>query len=271
MERQGQERDSPEIVKVEEKIRSVEDRDVQLWSIMIFLCLVVTAGFAALILPNLVWESGISHKVGKHLPHLLFSLIVLVGIFNIHELLKRRSLLRTREALISSLVQREAAGNQAMVDPLTQMVHRQHLDLVLTQEAHRADRNETVLSLLLVDVQCVKRINERFGHLEGDRFLSEIGKVMKKVFRKSDTLFRYRGDMFLAVLPETGKAQSHRPAERLLDEVRRWNRENENLGYGMSFDYGFASYEAGDDIRAVLKKAEEHLRQDKDVKMEAAG
>ena len=78
MKRQEQERDSPEIVKVEEKIRSVEDRDVHLWSIMIFLCLVVTAGFAALILPNLVWESGISHKVGKHLPHLLFSLIVLV-------------------------------------------------------------------------------------------------------------------------------------------------------------------------------------------------
>ena len=99
---------------------------------------------------------------------------------------------------------------------------------------------------------------------------------MKKVFRKSDTIFRYRGDMFLAVLPETGKGLSHRPAERLLDEVRRWNRENENLGYGMSFDYGFASYETGDDIRAVLKKAEEHLRQgkggqDKDVKMKATG
>ena len=281
MERQGQESEAPEIVKVEEKIRLVEGRDVHLWSIMIFLSLVVTAGIAAFILPNLVWESGISPKAGKHLPRLLFSLIVLVGIFNMHALLKLRSLLRTREALINSLVQKEAAGNQALWDPLTQMVNRQHLDMVLTKEMNRADRNRKALTLLFVDVQCIKRINEQFGHMEGDRFLIEIGKAMRKVFRKSDTIFRYRGDMFLAVLPETGKGLSHRPAERLLDEVRRWNRENENLGYGMSFEYGFASYETGDDIRDVLKKAEEHLRQgkdgqdkdgqDEDVKMEATG
>ena len=271
MEPRGPERESPEIIEVEEKIRSVEGRDVHLWSIMILLSLVVTAGFAALILPNLMWDSGVFHRAGKHLPHLLFSLIVLVGVFNVYALLKRRSLLRTREALVSSLVRKEAAGNPSLMDPLTQMVNRRHLDMVLMQETNRADRNEKGLTLLFVNVQSVKSINERFGHLEGDRFLTEIGKVMKKVFRKSDTLFRYSGDTFLAVLPETDKALPHRPAERLLDEVRRWNRENENWGYGMSFNYGFASYETGDDIRAVLKKAEEHLRQDKNGKMEATG
>ena len=163
MEQQGQEGELPEIVKVEEKIRSVEGRDVHLWSIMILLSLVVTAGFAALILPNLVWESGISHKAGKYLPRLLFSLIVLVGIFNMHALLKLRSLLRTREALINTLVQKEAAGNQALWDPLTQMVNRQYLNMVLTQETNRADRNQKALTLLFVDVQCVKRINQQFG------------------------------------------------------------------------------------------------------------
>ena len=106
-------------------------------------------------------------------------------------------------------------------------------------------------------------VNDRFGHLEGDRFLNQIAMLLKRTFRNSDTVFRYGGDEFLVLMPDTHGERAPLVVDRLEEEVARWNQENSACGYEMSLSCGFASYSTGDDLREVLQIADKQMYQNK--------
>lgn len=251
--------DEPRAHSIQQKLQSLEGRDVQLLSITILILLVMAAAVVALILPNVMWNLKDLRLEGRYIPQLLFGFVALILLFNVYVIDQRRLLRKTRTALLTQLSRAEAAERLALVDPLTDVFNRRYMDYLLPMETKRADRTGNALTLLMMDVNDFKLVNDRFGHAEGDRFLREVVHVLKKTFRQSDTIIRYGGDEFLVLLPETDESNARRAVERLLTEVGGWNAAHPDTGYRMALSSGLASYRQGAQIADVLDLADQQL------------
>jgi diguanylate cyclase (GGDEF)-like protein len=113
----------------------------------------------------------------------------------------------------------DRAVQAALRDPLTGLYNRAALDEVLEQEVARAHRYGTRLSMLIVDVDHFKDINDDFGHQAGDAVLKAVAALLSDVKRKSDLVFRYGGDEFVMVLPNTGLTGAVALASRIHQSV----------------------------------------------------
>lgn len=245
--------------RLQRDIRELETKDFHLWLIGVLIIIALAAGFAAMILPNVMGRHGFLQVNERYLPQLFIGFIVLIVLFNIYTLQRRRTLEKTRDALMDELVRREAAEKLSLVDPLTELYNQRYLAQVIAREANRADRLNSQMTFLLLDVDGFKALNARAGHLRGDRVLSEVALLLKRTFRTSDTIVRYGGDEFLVLLTDTDMAQARLGIERLLKQVERWNRANSGEGFTLGFACGLAAYSKGADANAALQAAVQDL------------
>lgn len=252
------------------EVRSLDGRDSQLWSIGLLMILVLAAGFAALILPNIVWGVKALQVDSRYLPQLFFGFIALIVLFNIHAINQRRMLHATRDQLVRELIRGEAMEKLTLVDPLTEVFNRRYLERVLDKEVSRANRLGSDLSFLLIDVDGFKSVNTRFGHVVGDRILTEVAQLLKRTFRTSDIVIRYGGDEFLAIMTETNETQAQSALSRLLTQVSRWNEVNASGGLRMSLSCGLAAYTKGANVNDILAAADQRLDFHKARQVDAA-
>lgn len=106
-----------------------------------------------------------------------------------------------------------------VTDGLTNVANRKQLDALLSDEIPRARRHGRDLSLLMLDIDRFKSINDTYGHLTGDAVLRGLAAILQKRLRPNDKLGRYGGEEFCAILPETGLASAVRIAEELRELV----------------------------------------------------
>jgi diguanylate cyclase (GGDEF)-like protein len=104
---------------------------------------------------------------------------------------------------------------QATIDPLTGCHNRRGFDEIIHTELTRSARYDRELSLVLLDIDHFKRVNDDFGHEVGDHALQRIGRAVRHTFRSTDSACRFGGEEFALVFPETGKEEAMRLAERL--------------------------------------------------------
>jgi len=145
-------------------------------------------------------------------------------------------------------------------DALTGCFTRSHAIEVIDAELRRARRSQAPVSLVMFDVDRLKDVNDRHGHLGGDAVLAVIGKRMREVLRGSDLKCRYSGEQFLVLLPETPLAGAKRVAETLRREVadRPVSWSGENLRVTASF--GLAQALPGEvNVQAVVGRADHAL------------
>lgn len=103
-----------------------------------------------------------------------------------------------------------------MEDPLTKVKNRRYFDKRLQMEVRRSRREQTVLSLVIFDIDHFKRINDQYGHLAGDQAICEFANLIKSQLRRPhDEVFRYGGEEFILLLPNTPKEGALEVAERL--------------------------------------------------------
>ncbi|HEY4744002.1 MAG TPA: sensor domain-containing diguanylate cyclase [Desulfuromonadaceae bacterium] len=107
----------------------------------------------------------------------------------------------------------------AVTDALTGLHNRRYFESVLPQELERARRYGLSLSLLLIDADNFKKFNDTYGHPMGDRILATIGRSIKRVLRSVDFAFRYGGEEFVVILPETAVASACKVAERIRQRI----------------------------------------------------
>ena len=105
--------------------------------------------------------------------------------------------------------------NIAIYDTLTNLYNRRYFDERLEVEAQKSFFSDTSLSLVMVDIDHFKRVNDTFGHTEGDKVLCEIASLLKASVRKKDTVARYGGEEFILILPEAGLEESSMISERI--------------------------------------------------------
>jgi diguanylate cyclase (GGDEF)-like protein len=119
----------------------------------------------------------------------------------------------------------EQLRHQAFSDSLTGLANHRRLFEVLQAEICRSQRTEREFSLLLLDLDGLKQINDRFGHLAGDRALCRMAQTLTDCRRSIDTAARQGGDEFALVLPETGAAAATLVARRICDLLARDSEE----------------------------------------------
>ncbi|WP_051321524.1 sensor domain-containing diguanylate cyclase [Chrysiogenes arsenatis] len=103
----------------------------------------------------------------------------------------------------------------SMTDPLTQLYNRYKLNDSITREIERTRRYDVPLSMILIDIDHFKPINDNFGHLVGDQVLVEMSKLLKAHIRTSDILGRWGGEEFIILLPHTVKEHAAAKAESI--------------------------------------------------------
>ena len=129
----------------------------------------------------------------------------------------------------------------AHTDPLTQLLNRRALVARLAAELDRARRYDSVVSLLMIDLDHFKQVNDRYGHPAGDVVLREIGRVLPNSLRPSDVVCRYGGEEFCLVLPDADGFGAEKALASLAARLRdlRVTWDGETLG-GFSFSAGVA-------------------------------
>ncbi len=111
------------------------------------------------------------------------------------------------------------AEEKARVDELTGLLNRRSLDELIASEINRHSRYGGVLSLIILDLDLFKNFNDSYGHLAGDKLLRKIGGILKNSIRSTDQAFRYGGDEFAILLPNTSIDAANQVAERIRHRV----------------------------------------------------
>lgn len=111
------------------------------------------------------------------------------------------------------------AEEKARIDDLTGLFNRRHFEERLEDELARHSRYGGTFSMLILDLDSFKAYNDIYGHLAGDRLLRHVGKIMKNTIRSADQAFRYGGDEFTIILPETNIDDAYMVAERTRKEI----------------------------------------------------
>jgi len=136
---------------------------------------------------------------------------------NLHFLLEQSSLAFDNAARFAM------ARNLANIDELTGLFNYRYLDIALEHEIKRTERYGSNLSLIFLDLDLFKNVNDTRGHLIGSKVLKEMGTLLKKLTREVDFVFRYGGDEFTIILIETGMAGAACVAERIRMSIENHN------------------------------------------------
>ena len=144
-------------------------------------------------------------------------------------------------ALQAILAERERLAFQRDHDALTGVPNRGMFDRVLTAEVDRALRSNTELSLVMLDLDHFKRVNDTYGHDCGDIVLARLGEVLKESVRSYDTAARFGGEEFAIILPATPSWTALLLAKRILETFRKETFNCNGSKFNMTFSAGVAS------------------------------
>jgi len=156
----------------------------------------------------------------------------------------------------------EATERSARTDALTTLSNRRVFDEVLDREIRRSRRYRWPVTLLLLDLDRFKEVNDAWGHLLGDLVLERIGGLLRRTVREADVCCRFGGEEFAVVLPETARLGGFAVAERLRRQVEREFREEPVGGHAieMTVSCGLACYpDDGLHASEIVARADEAL------------
>jgi len=148
----------------------------------------------------------------------------------------------------------------SITDGLTGLHNLRHFYAQVKGEMERSNRYKHPLSLLLLDIDDFKVFNDTYGHLEGDKILTRLGQVIRRCLRKIDTAYRYGGEEFTVVLPETRGHDATALAERIRREFEQEGfTPKQGLKIRKTVSLGVAQYIPGEELSTFLKRADENM------------
>ncbi|HLI64396.1 MAG TPA: sensor domain-containing diguanylate cyclase, partial [Terriglobales bacterium] len=155
----------------------------------------------------------------------------------------------------------------SITDDCTGLYNARHLFTVLAEEVPRSQRFGYEFSLLFLDLDHFKRVNDEYGHLTGSKLLGQVGRCLRENLRLVDAAFRYGGDEFVVLLPQTGKEAAILAARRLLKNFNTtaWLAED-GIALRLSASIGIANYpHDGITASAIVRRADELMYQVKEA------
>ena len=146
-------------------------------------------------------------------------------------------------------------------DHLTGLFNRRYLMEALGKEVQRGVRKGANLSLIILDIDHFKKVNDQYGHLQGDIVLQKVALLLQKELRAYDTAARYGGEEFIAVLPDTALEDAVFVANRVRTSVQaaRFSGELSQLSLSVSLGVAMFSKQGGTSVDSFIKQADDAL------------
>jgi diguanylate cyclase (GGDEF)-like protein len=176
---------------------------------------------------------------------------------------------RAREALLQLTLEserenaqlaaeRQRLATEASTDGLTGLANRRHLDEYLEEHFRIASRYGTPLSVMMVDIDHFKRVNDEYGHDVGDQVLREVALTLRETMREADLCARYGGEEFVVVMPSTGLEGATECAERVRAAVERRVMFASGNKLRVTVSVGVSGYRGGEQPAAgwMVKEAD---------------
>ena len=248
-------------VEVAQKhLKGLERRDWWLWWSAVTVILLLTLAVVTISLPDILKESDRVFQFNLSLAiHGLVALVLLFNIYTVYQqwLIKR---LRTQTAkhleILSRLrIRAEEFHEMATRDPLTGLSNRRLGEERLASEVARSERHGHPLSVLLLDLNRFKNINDRYGHAAGDAVLKAFAQRLNKVIRASDLAIRLGGDEFLVILPECLPERIPALLNRLGHLEMQWGPDT----FTVQSAAGWAGYQNGEKPAHLIERADKLL------------
>jgi len=145
------------------------------------------------------------------------------------------------------------------IDPLTGINNRAAFDNTLVREVERSHRHNLPLSLLVIDIDHFKNVNDTLGHSAGDKILQDLSKCIADTLRSTDTLYRYGGEEFVVILAGTANNGAELVAERLRSEIAHFPFTYNKSKLKITASLGIASLSKRDDAKRLFNKADAAL------------
>lgn len=166
---------------------------------------------------------------------------------------------------LANLKLRDTLRQQSLRDPLTGLYNRRFLEEYLVHERVRATRKNRPLSVIMLDIDHFKRVNDTFGHDAGDAVLRRMGLVLQGQVRGSDIACRIGGEEFALLLPEASLVTAYQRGERILDTVRHLQMKHRGQVLGaITVSLGVAAFpKHGETPEALIRAADQALYQAK--------
>ena len=148
----------------------------------------------------------------------------------------------------------------AFTDSMTGLYNRRYLMEQIEREFARASRSESAFSVIMIDLDGLKTVNDRFGHYGGDAILKELGRIIKAGTRISDVAGRLGGDEFMLLAPETDSSEACDIGERIRSQVEQYHTEIDGEELRASISVGVASYPShASAVKELLQRADEAM------------
>jgi diguanylate cyclase (GGDEF)-like protein len=240
-----------------EERRRIDRRDWWVRSYSILVILLLTFAVISLTLPAIL--TGGETFFNIKLTEAVFGLITLIVLFNIYTIYQEILIKRLRRQLLEKQDHSYILRNLAMIDPLTGLYNRRFAEQRLAAEVARSERRGHPLTVLTLDLNNFKEINDTYGHPAGDQVLQEFASRLNQVIRGSDLAVRLGGDEFLVVLPECTLEQLKLVLERLKAFELDWQGKK----IPVAFSAGWKDYEMGERPEEMLARADQALYKSK--------
>jgi len=225
----------------------IDRREWWLWSSAISVTLSLALGIASFAVPAVL--SGFDSVHAFFLDHAVRGLLGLVLVFDIYVVYEQIQINRIRHDFADTLYK------MAILDPVTNMFNRRYILSRLKEEIARCQRHGGPLTVIALDLDHFKQINDEHGHAVGDYVLRTFGERLKRATRGSDVVARYGGDEFLAILPNCSFEQIRHVLNRLNGLHVKTSKSQIDIQYSA----GWTDYITGDSPHDCLKRADEML------------
>jgi diguanylate cyclase (GGDEF)-like protein len=253
-----------EMRKIQAALRRLERHDWWLWWAAVIVMLLLTVAVVSLSLPTLFDDSQSFFQF--HLEQAVRGLVGLVLLFNTYTIYQQVLIRRLRTQLagqIEMMANLRLRANEyhklAMIDPLTGLYNRRFAEQRLQGEVDRSRRYGHPITVLMLDLNNFKQINDKYGHVAGDLVLKEFAERIARSIRVSDLAVRMGGDEFLVLLPECSTDQ----ARVLLGRIGNVEVEYRGVQIPVRFSHGLAGFEAGESPEQLLDRADQMLYAEK--------
>lgn len=253
--------ETPEIPRQEgysSRLLELQRREWWTWGVSVLVMLTLTTGVASLAFPTIMdggkspWESPVFQAVA--------GLVFLIIIFGCYLTYEKFLINRLRIEIAERQLHSARWRNLALVDPLTGLYNRRFMERTLKAEIGRALRKHYDLTIVVIDLNKFKAINDRLGHPAGDSVLKAFAEHLSTVIREADTAARLGGDEFMLILPECNGSQVPAMLRRIEPIAVDLNGEKVPI----KFAVGWAEYRPGKEAEELIAEADRASYEDKE-------
>jgi len=249
---------------IHEMWRNLDRRQWWLWSWTVLVLILLTVAVASFAFPALLAREEASYSF--YLNQAVRALVGMVLVYAVYLVYQQTMIIRMRNQIathMESLSKIESLTHEAYrlaaIDQLTGLHNRRSGEQQLEQEINRAIRYERPLTVLLIDLDGLKQVNDRLGHGARDLVLQAFSGRLLKAIRASDFAVRLGGDEFMALLPECRADEVSRVLGRLEGLAVEYNGEK----IPCHFSSGWTDYQPIETLKEFLHRADEDLYKNK--------